>query len=86
MPFHGSSYANVFLVLQQGDVCVIDFMFSMGSLIVNSKFYLVQSTWFVMGLMFPAVLHFTHSEVTQGTSEVALSRFSSCIMFVAHAS
>jgi len=40
----------------------------------------------VMGLMFPAVLHFTHSEVRQGASEVALSRFSSCIMLVAYAS
>lgn len=40
----------------------------------------------VMGLMFPAVLHFTHSEVQYGKSEVALSRFSSCVMLVAYAS
>jgi Ca2+:H+ antiporter len=40
----------------------------------------------VMGLSFPAVLHFTHSEVRYGKSEVALSRFSSCIMLVAYAS
>jgi Ca2+/H+ antiporter len=36
--------------------------------------------------MFPAVLHFTHSEAQYGKSEVALSRFSSCIMLVAYAS
>ena len=40
----------------------------------------------VMGLMFPAVLHFTHSEVQYGKSEVTLSRFSSCVMLVAYAS
>lgn len=39
-----------------------------------------------MGLMFPAVLHFTHTEVHFGKSELALSRFSSCIMLVAYAS
>lgn len=40
----------------------------------------------VMGLLFPAVLHSTHSEVHYGKSELALSRFSSCIMLVAYAS
>eukprot|EP00494_Astrolonche_serrata_P013669 UN13793 len=40
----------------------------------------------VLGLMFPAVLHFTHSEAHYGKSEVSLSRFSSCIMLVAYAS
>lgn len=40
----------------------------------------------VMGLLFPAVLHFTHTEIHQGKSEIALSRFSSCIMLVAYAS
>lgn len=39
----------------------------------------------VMGLLFPAVLHYTHSEVHFGKSELALSRFSSCIMLVAYA-
>ncbi|KAK6157071.1 hypothetical protein DH2020_011319 [Rehmannia glutinosa] len=34
----------------------------------------------VMGLLFPAVLHFTHTELHFGKSELALSRFSSCIM------
>ena len=40
----------------------------------------------VMGLLFPAVLHFTHTEVHFGKSELALSRFSSAIMLVAYAS
>lgn len=38
----------------------------------------------VMGLLFPAVLHYTHTEVHFGKSELALSRFSSCIMLVAY--
>lgn len=38
----------------------------------------------VMGLLFPAVLHFTHTEVHFGKSELALSRFSSCVMLVAY--
>lgn len=40
----------------------------------------------VMGLMFPAVLHFTRSEAQYGKSEITLSRFSSCIMLIAYAS
>ena len=39
----------------------------------------------VMGILFPAVLHYTHSEVHAGSSELALSRFSSCIMLIAYA-
>uniref|UniRef100_A0A7N0TUH1 Vacuolar cation/proton exchanger n=1 Tax=Kalanchoe fedtschenkoi TaxID=63787 RepID=A0A7N0TUH1_KALFE len=39
----------------------------------------------VMGLLFPAVLHFTHTELHFGKSELALSRFSSCIMLMAYA-
>lgn len=50
--------------------------------IVNSGLLLMA----VMGLTFPAVLHFTHSEVHVGKSELSLSRFSSCIMLVAYAS
>lgn len=48
---------------------------------VNSGLLLMA----VMGLMFPAVLHFTHSELHHIRSELALSRFSSCIMLVAYA-
>lgn len=38
----------------------------------------------VMGLLFPAVLHFTRTELHFGKSELALSRFSSCVMLVAY--
>lgn len=50
--------------------------------LVNSGLLLMA----VMGLLFPAVLHFTHTEVHKGKSEIALSRVSSCIMLVAYAS
>lgn len=50
--------------------------------VVNSGLLLMA----VMGLMFPAVLHSTHSEVHIGKSELSLSRFSSCVMLVAYAS
>lgn len=49
---------------------------------VNSGLLLMA----VMGIMFPAVLHSTHSEVQYGKSELSLSRFSSCIMLIAYAS
>ncbi|XVF21201.1 hypothetical protein REPUB_Repub12eG0070400 [Reevesia pubescens] len=39
----------------------------------------------VMGLIFPAVLHSTHTELHFGKSELALSRFSSCVMLVLYA-
>ena len=38
----------------------------------------------VMGILFPAVLHYTHTEVHVGKSELSLSRFSSSIMLVAY--
>ncbi|KAJ7962711.1 Vacuolar cation/proton exchanger [Quillaja saponaria] len=56
--------------------------FNKSAAVVNSGLLLMA----VMGLMFPAVLHFTHTEVHFGKSELALSRFSSCIMLVAYAS
>ncbi|KAI5010390.1 hypothetical protein ZWY2020_012527 [Hordeum vulgare] len=59
-----------------------DQVFSKATAVVNSGLLLMA----VMGLMFPAVLHFTHSEIQQGASELALSRFSSGIMLVAYAS
>lgn len=49
---------------------------------VNSGLLLMA----VMGILLPAVLHFTHTEVHFGKSELALSRFSSCVMLVAYAS
>ncbi|BAS76897.1 Os02g0138900, partial [Oryza sativa Japonica Group] len=50
--------------------------------VVNSGLLLMA----VMGLLIPAALHYTHSEAQFGKSELALSRFSSCIMLVAYAS
>lgn len=47
---------------------------------VNSGLLLMA----VMGLLFPAVLHYTHTEVHFGKSELALSRFSSCVMLLAY--
>ncbi|KAI9084464.1 hypothetical protein K1719_033452 [Acacia pycnantha] len=57
-------------------------VFNKASAVVNSGLLLMA----VMGIMFPAVLHFTHSEVHFGKSELSLSRFSSCIMLIAYAS
>lgn len=48
---------------------------------VNSGLLLMA----LMGLIFPAVLHYTHTEVHFGKSELSLSRFSSCIMLLAYA-
>jgi len=48
---------------------------------VNSGLLLMA----VMGILFPAVLHYTHTEVRVGKSELSLSRFSSCVMLVAYA-
>ncbi|XP_052174661.1 vacuolar cation/proton exchanger 2-like isoform X6 [Diospyros lotus] len=56
--------------------------FNKAAAVVNSGLLLMA----VMGILFPAVLHFTHSEVHFGKSELSLSRFSSCIMLVAYAS
>ncbi|XP_042754415.1 vacuolar cation/proton exchanger 3 [Lactuca sativa] len=39
----------------------------------------------VMGLLFPALLHETQTELQIGTSELLLSRFCSCIMLIAYA-
>ncbi|CAA0828015.1 Vacuolar cation/proton exchanger 5 [Striga hermonthica] len=55
-------------------------VFDKASATMNSGLLLMA----VMGLMFPAVLHFTHTELHFGKSELALSRFSSCIMLVAY--
>ncbi|XP_073146275.1 vacuolar cation/proton exchanger 3-like [Henckelia pumila] len=54
--------------------------FTKEAALVNSGLLLMA----VMGLLFPAVLHFTHTELHQGKSELSLSRFSSCIMLVAY--
>ena len=38
----------------------------------------------VMGLIFPVVLQFTHTELHKEKSKLALSRFSSCVILVAY--
>ncbi|KAH8497588.1 hypothetical protein H0E87_020035 [Populus deltoides] len=57
-------------------------VFNKAAALVNSGLLLMA----VMGIMFPAVLHFTRTEVHFGKSELALSRFSSCIMLIAYGS
>jgi len=55
-------------------------VFNKAAAVVNSGLLLMA----VMGLLFPAVLHFTHTELHKEKSELALSRFSSCVMLVAY--
>ncbi|XP_049404019.1 vacuolar cation/proton exchanger 3-like isoform X1 [Solanum stenotomum] len=55
-------------------------LFDKGTAGMNSGLLLMA----VMCLLFPAVLHVTHTEVHFGKSELALSRFSSCIMLIAY--
>ncbi|MED6181700.1 Vacuolar cation/proton exchanger 2 [Stylosanthes scabra] len=57
-------------------------VFNKAAAVVNSGLLLMA----VMGILFPAVLHFTHSEVHLGKSVLSLSRFSSCVMLIAYAS
>ncbi|KAF3780533.1 Vacuolar cation/proton exchanger 2 [Nymphaea thermarum] len=83
----GSILSNMLLVLGCaffcGGICHYkkDQVFNKATALVNSGLLLMA----VMGLLFPAVLHSTHTELQYGKSEMALSRFSSCIMLVAYA-
>ncbi|KAF8410908.1 hypothetical protein HHK36_003445 [Tetracentron sinense] len=82
----GSILSNMLLVLgcaffSGGIIFYKEQVFNKAAAVVNSGLLLMA----VMGLLFPAVLHFTHTEVHFGKSELALSRFSSCIMLVAYA-
>ncbi|EOA30586.1 hypothetical protein CARUB_v10013719mg [Capsella rubella] len=83
----GSILSNMLLVLGCAFFCgglvfyQKDQVFDKGTATVNSGLLLMA----VMGILFPAVLHYTHSEVHAGSSELALSRFSSCIMLIAYA-
>ncbi|KAH9804480.1 vacuolar cation/proton exchanger 5 [Citrus sinensis] len=78
----GSILSNMLLVLGCAFFCggLICCKKEQASAVVNSGLLLMA----VMGLVFPAVLHYTHTEVHFGKSELALSRFSSCIMLVAY--
>ncbi|XP_038690961.1 vacuolar cation/proton exchanger 2 isoform X1 [Tripterygium wilfordii] len=83
----GSILSNMLLVLGCAFFCggLVFYrkeqVFSKATAVVNSGLLLMA----VMGLLFPAVLHYTHTEVHFGKSELALSRFSSCIMLLAYA-
>ncbi|KAJ7964642.1 Vacuolar cation/proton exchanger [Quillaja saponaria] len=57
-------------------------VFNKASATVDSGLLLMA----VMGLLFPAVLHSTGTELHIGKSALALSRFTSCVMLVAYAS
>ncbi|XP_002986504.2 vacuolar cation/proton exchanger 3 [Selaginella moellendorffii] len=59
-----------------------DQRFNKASAVVSSGLLLMA----VLGLLFPAVLHSTHTELHDGKSELSLSRFTSCIMLMAYAS
>ncbi|KAF3453249.1 hypothetical protein FNV43_RR03689 [Rhamnella rubrinervis] len=81
----GSILSNMLLVLgcaflSGGLVFHKEQVFNKATAVVNSGLLLMA----VMGLLFPAVLHYTHTEVHFGKSELALSRFSSCIMLLAY--
>ncbi|KAG9141037.1 hypothetical protein Leryth_012614 [Lithospermum erythrorhizon] len=84
----GSILSNMLLVLGCAFLCggIVHHkkvqVFSKATALVNSGLLLMA----VMGILLPAVLHFTHTEVHFGKSELALSRFSSCIMLIAYAS
>ncbi|XP_039030168.1 vacuolar cation/proton exchanger 5-like isoform X2 [Hibiscus syriacus] len=83
----GSILSNMLLVLGCAFFCGglvyhrKEQVFNKATAVVNSGLLLMA----VMGLLFPAVLHYTHTERRVGKSELSLSRFSSCIMLVAYA-
>ncbi|XWS47273.1 hypothetical protein CRYUN_Cryun14cG0138300 [Craigia yunnanensis] len=83
----GSILSNMLLVLGcaffSGGLVIMkrEQVFNKATAGVNSGLLLMS----VMGLLFPAVLHSTHTELHFGKSELALSRFSSCVMLFAYA-
>ncbi|OVA19707.1 Sodium/calcium exchanger membrane region [Macleaya cordata] len=83
----GSILSNMLLVLGcaffSGGIVFLkkEQVFNKTAATVNSGLLLMA----VMGILFPAALHSTHTELHDGKSELALSRFSSCIMLVAYA-
>ncbi|XP_048233344.1 vacuolar cation/proton exchanger 5 isoform X2 [Ricinus communis] len=79
----GSILSNMLLVLGCAFFCggLVFYRKEQATAVVNSGLLLMA----VMGLLFPAVLHYTHTEVHYGKSELALSRFSSCVMLVVYA-
>ncbi|KAM4092023.1 hypothetical protein ACB094_06G004900 [Castanea mollissima] len=82
----GSILSNLLLVLGCAFFC-IGFVFHTEQLFNKTTAVVYSGLLFmaVMGLLFPAVLHYTHTELYFGKSELAVSRFSSCIMLVTYA-
>ncbi|XWS09586.1 hypothetical protein CRYUN_Cryun39dG0002400 [Craigia yunnanensis] len=80
----GSLLSNLLFVLGCafffGGIVRKEQVFNKGTAVVNSGLLLMA----VMGLLFPAILHSTHTEVNLGISELALSRSNSCIMLPAY--
>ncbi|OMP06974.1 Calcium/proton exchanger [Corchorus olitorius] len=80
----GSLLSNLLFVLGcaflSGGLVNKEQLFNKATAVVNSGLLLMA----VMGLVFPAFLHSTHTEVHFGISELALSRFSSCVMLPAY--
>ncbi|KAH0895255.1 hypothetical protein HID58_057684 [Brassica napus] len=72
----GSILSNMLLVLGCSFFCG-----GIGNAVLNSGMLLIA----VMSLLFPTLLHYTHSEVYAASSELVLSRSTSCIMLVAYA-
>lgn len=81
----GSILSNMLLVVGCsfffGGIVSKQQSFDKATAIVNAGLLLMA----VMALLFPAVLHNTRTEVHYGESELALSRFSSCVMLLAYA-
>ncbi|KMZ57863.1 Vacuolar cation/proton exchanger 2 [Zostera marina] len=82
----GSILSNMLLVLGcaffSGGIVHKNQVFNKAASVANLGLLLMA----VMGLTFPAVLYYTHSEIHFGKSELSLSRFSSCVMLVAYVS
>ncbi|CAA7042690.1 unnamed protein product [Microthlaspi erraticum] len=83
----GSILSNMLLVLGCAFFCggLVFFrkeqVFDKGNAVVSSGMLLIA----VMGLLFPTLLRYTHSEIQAGSSVLFLSRLTSCVMLVAYA-
>ncbi|GAQ81171.1 sodium/calcium exchanger protein [Klebsormidium nitens] len=80
----GSILSNMLLVLGTSFFlggCLIKVQrFNQTAALVNSGLLLMA----VMGMLLPAVLYATHTELRDGTSELFLSRFTSLLMLIAY--
>ncbi|TYI42622.1 hypothetical protein ES332_A01G111700v1 [Gossypium tomentosum] len=80
----GSLLSNLLFVLGiaffSGGIVRKEQVFNKATAVVDSGLLLMA----VMGLLFPASLHSTGTEVHLGVSELALSRVSSCVLLLAY--